>query len=226
MHPRSRGSGAGRLAARQAGGWLGPAPCRTSTPGGRSEYGRWGGAGRPLGCGAAGGGRPRPRVGLARARRLAWPRAPLASGAPRLPAAASRVQHPGTRRISQGPAPHTRRPGGGGPQQPVNAGMGVGRPTRHRCAWRCARLCARAVCAVCSCGLSSVCACSGPCLLHVPVLCVLGLCAFVLVVWCACIAFVYLVRPSPVNVTVLCVLGLCARPCCVCSGCARSHDAM
>ena len=71
-----------------------------------------------------------------------------------------------------------------------------------------------------------VCACSGPCLLHVPVLCVLGLCAFVLVVWCACIAFVYLVRPSPVNVTVLCVLGLCARPCCVCSGCARSHGAM
>ena len=52
----------------------------------------------------------------------------------------------------------------------------------------------------CSCGLSSVCACSGPCLLHVPVLCVLGLCAFVLVVWCACIAFVYIVRPSPVNV--------------------------
>jgi len=29
---------------------------------------------------------------------------------------------------------------------------------------------------------------------------VLGLCAFVLVVWCACIAFVYIVRPSPVNV--------------------------
>ena len=71
-----------------------------------------------------------------------------------------------------------------------------------------------------------MCACSGPCLLHVPVLCVLGLCAFVLVVWCACIAFVYLVRPSPVNVSVLCVLGLCARPCCVCSGCARSHGAM
>ena len=36
---------------------------------------------------------------------------------------------------------------------------------------------ARAVCAVCSCGLSSACACSGPCLLRVPVLCVLGLCA-------------------------------------------------
>ena len=53
-------------------GWLGPAPCRTSTPGGRSEYGRWGGAGRSWGCGTAGGGRPRPRVGLARARLLAW----------------------------------------------------------------------------------------------------------------------------------------------------------
>ena len=36
---------------------------------------------------------------------------------------------------------------------------------------------ARAVCAVCSCGLSSARACSGPCLLRVPVLCVLGLCA-------------------------------------------------
>ena len=154
-------------------------------------------------------------VGLRRGGRwsAAAPRGPRAGAAARLAACAAHVrQHPGTRRISQGPAPHTRRPGGGGPQQPVNAGMGVGRPTRHRCAWRCARLCARAVCAVCSCGLSSVCACSGPCLLHVPVLCVLGLCAFVLVVWCACIAFVYLVRPSPVNVTVLCVLGLCAQP--------------
>ena len=41
-----------------------------------------------------------------------------------------------------------------------------------------------------------------PCLplLRVTVLCVLGLCAFVLGVWCACIAFVYIVRPSPVNV--------------------------
>ena len=118
------------------------------------------------------------------------PAAPLAHFArARLPASATHT------------APRWRRwAGGGGPQQPVNAGMGVGRPTPHRCAWRCARLCARAVCALCSCGLSSVCACSGPCLLHVPVLCVLGLCAFVLVVWCACIAFVYIVRPSPVNV--------------------------
>ena len=30
---------------------------------------------------------------------------------------------------------------------------------------------------------------------------VLGLCAFVLGVWCACIAFVYIVRPSPVDIT-------------------------
>jgi len=29
---------------------------------------------------------------------------------------------------------------------------------------------------------------------------VLGLCSFVLGVWCACVAFVYIVRPSPVNV--------------------------
>ena len=95
------------------------------------------------------------------------PAAPLAHFArARLPASATHT------------APRWRRwAGGGGPQQPVNAGMGVGRPTRHRCAWRCARLCARAVCAVCSCGLSSACACSGPCLLRVPVLCVLGLCA-------------------------------------------------
>jgi len=35
-----------------------------------------------VGCGAVGGGRPRPRVGLARARRLAWPRAPLTSNIP------------------------------------------------------------------------------------------------------------------------------------------------
>jgi hypothetical protein len=95
------------------------------------------------------------------------PAAPLAHFArTRLPASATHT------------APRWRRwAGGGGPQQPVNAGMGVGRPTPHRCAWRCARLCARAVCAVCSCGLSSACACSGPCLLRVPVLCVLGLCA-------------------------------------------------
>ena len=95
------------------------------------------------------------------------PAAPLAHFArARLPASATHT------------APRWRRwAGGGGPQQPVNAGMGVGRPTPHRCAWRCARLCARAVCAVCSCGLSSECACSGPCLLRVPVLCVLGLCA-------------------------------------------------
>ena len=55
---------------------------------------------------------------------------------------------------------------------------------------RCARLCARAVCAVCSCGLSSACACLGPCLLRVPVLCVPALCAFVLGVWCDCAALV------------------------------------
>ena len=30
-------------------GWLGPAPCRTSTPGGRSEYGRWGGGWEAVG---------------------------------------------------------------------------------------------------------------------------------------------------------------------------------
>ena len=39
---------------------------------------------------------------------------------------------------------------------------------------------------------------------------VLGLCAFVLGVWCACIAFVYIVRPSPVNVVnITAVRGLC-----------------
>jgi hypothetical protein len=80
MHPRSRGSGAGRLAARQTGGWLGPAPCRTSTPGGRSEYGRWGGAGRPCCRGAA-------------ARRAAAaPRGPRAGAAARLAACAAHVR--------------------------------------------------------------------------------------------------------------------------------------
>ena len=39
-----------------------------------------------------------------------------------------------------------------------------------------------------------------PCLLRVLVLCVLGLCSFVLDVWCACVAFVYIVRPSHANV--------------------------
>ena len=73
-----------------------------------------------------------------------------------------------------------------------------------------AHACVPVLCAVCSCGLSSACECSGPCLLRVPVLCVLGLCAFVLGVWCACIAFVYIVRPSPVNVVnITAVRGLC-----------------
>ena len=59
-----------------------------------------------MGCSAAGGGRPRRRVGLAQARRLAWPRAPLASGAPRLQAAPRRHRgcnnpEPGAIRKSQ-----------------------------------------------------------------------------------------------------------------------------
>ena len=44
---------------------------------------------------------------------------------------------------------------------------------------RCARLRARTVCTVYSCSLSSTCACSSPCLLRVPMRCVLGLCALV-----------------------------------------------
>ena len=89
---------------------------------------------------------------------------------------------------------------------------------------------------MCSCGLSSACECSGPCLLRVPVLCVLGLCAFVLGVWCACIAFVYIVRPSPVVHALAvhaCVVRACASharvactccacPCCACPRCALS----
>ena len=99
---------------------------------------------------------------------------------------------------------------------------------------------APAVCAVCSCGLSSAGACSGPCLLRVPVLCVLGPCTFVLVVWCACVALVYKVRPSPVNVVDItgvrrpvlcagavhdCVVRACAshdRVACTCCACACS----
>ena len=79
-----------------------------------------------------------------------------------------------------------------------------------------------------------------PCLLCVPVLCVLGLCAFVLGVWCACVAFVYIVRPSPVNVVDImgvrrpvlcagavhdCVVRACAshdRVACTCCACACS----
>jgi len=59
---------------------------------------------------------------------------------------------------------------------------------------RCARLRARTVCTVCLCSLSSTCACSSPCLLRVPMLCVLELCAFVLDVWCCTGA---LVQRSP-----------------------------
>ena len=105
----------------------------------------------------------------------------------------------------------------------MGAGTGVGRPTPRWCACRCARLCARAVCAVCSCGLSSAGACSGPCLLRVPVLCVLGPCTFVLVVWCACVAFVHIVRPSPVNVVD--ITG-CAGPCFVLALCMLAFCAL
>ena len=41
-------------------------------------------------------------------------------------------------------------------------------------------------------------------------MCVLGPCAFVLGVWCGCVAFDYIVRPSPVNVVD--ITG-CAGPC-------------
>ena len=101
---------------------------------------------------AAGGVRPRPRVGLAQARRLAWPRAPLASGAPRLPAAASRVQRPGRLGVARvAPAVPVRGAAAGGRGHgtaPVGAGTGVGWPTPRWCACRCARLCARAVCSL------------------------------------------------------------------------------
>ena len=91
---------------------------------------------------------------------------------------------------------------------------------------RCARLRARTVCTVCLCSLSSTCACSSPCLLRVPMLCVLELCAFVLDVWCCTGA---LVQRSPRScglrsptsstsrgcagqcfVLALCMLALCA----------------
>ena len=137
MHPRSRGSGAGRLAARQAGGWLGPAPCRTSTPGGRSEYGRWGGAGRPCCRGAAArraAAAPRgPRAGVAnRGSPGRVRRSRPARRACRRRSCGCNTPEPGAFRQGQRhTVVHTRR-SGGGPQQPVKAGMG-GRPTPHWC---------------------------------------------------------------------------------------------
>ena len=109
---------------------------------------------------------------------------------------------------------HSQIRADGARMHPRSRGSGAGRLAARQTGGWLGPARARAVCRRC--------VRSGPCLLHVPVLCVLGLCAFVLVVWCACIAFVYLVRPSPVNVTVLCaravratvlcVLGLCAQP--------------
>ena len=87
---------------------------------------------------------------------------------------------------------------------------------------------------MCSCSLSSTCACSRPCLLLVPMLCVPVLRVFVLGV---CPAFVYIVRPSPVNVVditgvrrpvlragvvhacVLCACASHARVACTCCAC-------
>ena len=48
--------------------------------------------------------------------------------------------------------------------------------------------------------LSSTCACSSPCLLRVPMRCVLELCTLVLGVWCTCAAFAQIVRHPLVNV--------------------------
>ena len=65
---------------------------------------------------------------------------------------------------------------------------------------RCARLRVRTVCTVYLCSLSSTCACSSPCLLRVPMRCVLELCTLVLGVWCTCAAFAQIVRRPLVNV--------------------------
>ena len=48
--------------------------------------------------------------------------------------------------------------------------------------------------------LSSTCACSSPCLLRVPMRCVLELCTLVLGVWCTCAALAQIVRRPLVNV--------------------------
>ena len=69
------------------------------------------------------------------------------------------------------------------------------RSSDHRSVCLCrARLRARTVCTVYSCSLSSICARSSPCLLRVPMRCVLELCTLVLGVWCTCAAFAQIVR--------------------------------
>ena len=63
-----------------------------------------------------------------------------------------------------------------------------------------AHACVPVLCARCTCAVSSTCACSSPCLLRVPMRCVLELCTLVLGVWCTCAAFAQIVRHPLVNV--------------------------
>ena len=56
------------------------------------------------------------------------------------------------------------------------------------------RVCAGIAKLVRTLGVSSTCACSSPCLLRVPMRCVLELCILVLGVWCTCAAFAQIVR--------------------------------
>ena len=58
------------------------------------------------------------------------------------------------------------------------------------------RVCAGIAKLVRTLGVSSTCACSSPCLLRVPMRCVLELCILVLGVWCTCAAFAQIVRHS------------------------------
>ena len=136
------------------------------------------------------------------------PAAPLAHFArTRLPASATHT------------APRWRRwAGGGGPQQPVHKnnkqhdpqrrhGRGTADPAPVRLALR-TPVCPCCVRAVLVRFVVGVCV-LGP-LPAARARAVLGLCAFVLGVWCACIAFVYIVRTSPVNVVnITAVRGLC-----------------
>ena len=82
------------------------------------------------------------------------------------------------------------------------------------------RVCAGIAKLVRTLGVSSTCACSSPCLLRVPMRCVLELCILVLGVWCTCAAFAQIVRHPLVNVVDIAgvrrpVLCACAVQACV-----------